>query len=172
MLAGLNSNGITNIIEENQSRDHTENMLQQSPNVLKIKKNKKKQNQIKVIGKNYLNPLKINVGGDPSSAAFFTALTLLTPRAKLKIKHVGLNPRRIGFYNLLKKHGAKIKFSNIKKIPQYPMRRHFHNLVENFQNINEIKKNWILSQEKMNLDNEIKFLKTHQVSLCFLLRNQ
>jgi|TARA_B100001093_G_scaffold514619_1_gene589057 3-phosphoshikimate 1-carboxyvinyltransferase len=116
MLAGLNSNGITNIIEENQSRDHTENMLQQSPNVLKIKKNKKKQNQIKVIGKNYLNPLKINVGGDPSSAAFFTALTLLTPRAKLKIKHVGLNPRRIGFYNLLKKFGGKIKFKNIKKI--------------------------------------------------------
>ena len=55
-------------------------------------------------------------------------------------------------------------FSNIKKIPQYPMRRHFHNLVENFQNINEIKKNWILSQEKMNLDNEIKFLKTHHVN--------
>ena len=29
---------------------------------------------------------------------------------------MGLNPRRIGFYNLLKKHGAKIKFKNIKKI--------------------------------------------------------
>ena len=52
----------------------------------------------------------------PSSAAFFTALTLLTPNASLKIKHVGLNPRRIGFYNLLKKYGAKIKFKNIKKI--------------------------------------------------------
>ena len=61
-------------------------------------------------------PLKINVGGDPSSAAFFTALTLLTPNAYLKIKQVGLNPRRIGFYNILKKNGAKIKFKNIKKI--------------------------------------------------------
>jgi 3-phosphoshikimate 1-carboxyvinyltransferase len=49
-------------------------------------------------------------------SAFFTALTLLVPQAKLKIKHVGLNPRRIGFYNLLKKHGAKIKFKNVKKI--------------------------------------------------------
>ena len=55
-------------------------------------------------------------------------------------------------------------FNNLEKIPQYPMRRHFHNLVENFQNINEIKKNWIISQEKMNLDNRIKFIKTHHVN--------
>ena len=116
ILAGLNANGVTNIIEEKQSRNHTENMLLQSSNVLKIKKNNKKQNHIKIFGKNYLNPLKISVAGDPSSAAFFTALTLLTPQAYLKIKHVGLNPRRIGFYNLLKKHGAKIKFNNVKKI--------------------------------------------------------
>ena len=116
MLAGLNANGVTNIIEVRQSRNHTENMLLQSTSVLKIKKNKKKENHIKIFGKNYLNPLKINVGGDPSSAAFFTALTLLTPHSSLKIKNVGLNSRRIGFYNLLKKHGAKIKFKNIKNI--------------------------------------------------------
>jgi len=116
ILAGLNANGVTNVVEEKQSRNHTENMLLYSPKVLKIKKDNKRQNHIKVFGKNYLGPLKINVGGDPSSAAFFTALTLLTPHAYLKIKHVGLNPRRIGFYNLLKKHGAKIKFKNVKKI--------------------------------------------------------
>jgi len=116
ILAGLNANGITNVIEEKHSRNHTENMLRQSPGVLKIKKNNKGQNNIKVYGKSYLDPLKINVPGDPSSAAFFTALTLLTQDAKLEIKHVGLNPRRIGFYKLLKKHGAKIKFKNIKMI--------------------------------------------------------
>jgi hypothetical protein len=55
-------------------------------------------------------------------------------------------------------------FNNIEKIPQYPMRRHFHNLVKNFQNIDEIKKNWIISQKKMNHDNKIKFLKTHHVN--------
>ena len=116
LLAGLNANGVTNVLEENHSRNHTENMLLQSPNVLKIKNNSKGQNYIKIYGKNYLEPFKINVGGDPSSAAFFTALTLLIPNAHLKIKQVGLNSRRIGFYNLLKKHGAKIRFKNIKKI--------------------------------------------------------
>ena len=116
MLAGLNANGVTNITEEKKSRNHTENLLLKTSKILKIKKNKKKQNLIKVYGKKYLDALKINVGGDPSSAAFFTALTLLTPNANLKIKHVGLNPRRTGFYKLLKKYGAKIKFKNIKKI--------------------------------------------------------
>jgi 3-phosphoshikimate 1-carboxyvinyltransferase len=116
ILAGLNANGVTNVTEGKPSRNHTENMLLQNSNILKIKKNDKGQNLIKVYGKNFLSPLKINVGGDPSSAAFFTALTLLIPNANLKIKHVGLNPRRIGFYKLLKKHGAKIKFKNIKKI--------------------------------------------------------
>jgi len=116
ILAGLNANGTTNVIEEKKSRDHTENMLMRSNNALQIKKNSKGQKHIKIFGKKHLESLKINVGGDPSSAAFFTALTLLVPQAKLKIKHVGLNPRRIGFYNLLKKHGAKIKFKNVKKI--------------------------------------------------------
>ena len=116
ILAGLNANGVTNIVEEKKSRDHTENMLSQSSNIIKIKKNNKRQNNIKVYGKNYLDSLKINIGGDPSSAAFFTALTLLTPNAHLIIKHVGLNPRRVGFYKLLIKHGAKIKFINIKNV--------------------------------------------------------
>ena len=34
-----------------------------------------------------------------SSSAFF-ALTLLNPGSQLKIKNVGLNPTRPGFYNL------------------------------------------------------------------------
>ena len=53
--------------------------------------------------------------GDPSSAAFFAALTLLNKTSTLKIKNVGLNPTRTGFYEILKKQGAKINFKNIKK---------------------------------------------------------
>ncbi len=113
MLAGLNSYGITEIIEDKKSRDHTENMLIKNSKAIKIKKRGK--TLIKIHGKKNLNPINIDVPGDPSSAAFFTALTLLNKDSKLKIKNVGLNPTRIGFYELLKKHGAKIKFKNIKK---------------------------------------------------------
>ncbi len=113
ILAGLNSYGTTEIIEEKRSRNHTENILIKNPQTIKI--NIKKKKIIKIFGKKYLNPINLNVPGDPSSAAFFTALTLLNKDSSLKIKNVGLNPTRIGFYELLKKHGAKIKFKDIKK---------------------------------------------------------
>ena len=113
ILAGLNSYGNTKIIEKHKSRDHTENMLVDNPRIIKIKNKQKKV--ITIIGKKYLNPIKIVVPNDPSSSAFFSALTLLNRNSSLIIKNVGLNPTRIGFYQLLKKHGAKIKFHNLKK---------------------------------------------------------
>ena len=113
ILAGLNSYGITKISEVQKSRNHTENMLLKNNHAIKIKKGKK--NFITVFGKKILNSININVPNDPSSAAFFTALTLLKKNSSLTIKNVGLNPTRTGFYHLLKKSGAKIKFKNLKK---------------------------------------------------------
>ena len=110
ILAGLNSFGTTEINEVKASRDHTEKMLQKNSHAIKIITSPKKI--IKIFGKKYLNPTKITIPGDPSSASFFTALTILNKNSRLLIKKVGLNPTRIGFYELLKKHGAKIKFIN------------------------------------------------------------
>ncbi len=112
IFAGLNSYGNTTIFENKKSRDHTENMLFRNKQAIKFfRKNK----IIKIIGKKYLNQININVPGDPSSAAFFSALTLLNSKSSILIKNVCLNPTRIGFYKLLKKQGAKIRFSNTKK---------------------------------------------------------
>ena len=113
IFAGLNSFGETVIQEKIKSRDHTENMLRNNKKVINIKK--KKIKTIKILGKKYLKPIHVNVPGDPSSAAFFTALTLLNRNSILKIKNVGLNPTRIGFYEILKKQKAKIQFTNIRK---------------------------------------------------------
>ena len=72
------------------------------------------KNRIEISGKK-LKSMKINVPGDPSSAAFFCALTLLKKNSSLKILNVGLNSTRIGFYELLKKCGANIQFKNLRK---------------------------------------------------------
>ena len=112
ILAGLNSYGDTTIIEEERSRDHTENLLRDNSQAIKIKNNKKKI--IVVHGKKNLKPIHTVVPGDPSSAAFFTALTLLNYGSSIKIKNVGLNTTRTGFYQLLKSQGAKINFINLK----------------------------------------------------------
>ena len=113
MLAGINSYGNTIIKETVRSRDHTENLLLENTKLIKIKNNKKRI--IKIFGKNQLNNLNIKISGDPSSAAFFTALTLLNDNSSLVIRNVGLNPTRIGFYEILKKQKAKLKFLNIRK---------------------------------------------------------
>ena len=113
IFAGLNSFANTKIIETKKSRDHTENLLKKNLQAIKIKEGKNKL--IQIFGKKYLDPLKINIPGDPSSAAFFSALTLLNKSSTLKINNVGLNPTRIGFYQLLKKFGAKISFKDLKR---------------------------------------------------------
>ena len=114
IFAGLNSYGETKITENEKSRDHTENMLLGNTKVIQIKKGEEKV--IKIDGKNQLNPISINVPGDPSSAAFFVALTLLNKNSSLVIKDVGLNKTRIGFYEILKKQKAKIKYKNLRKV--------------------------------------------------------
>ncbi len=114
ILAGLNSYGDTEITEKFKSRDHTENMLKINKSAIKISSGNVKK--IKIVGKENLNRFSINVPGDPSSAAFFTALTLLKSNSYLKIKNVGLNPTRTGFYFLLRKSGAKIDFVNVRKV--------------------------------------------------------
>ena len=113
ILAGLNSYGNTEIEEQITSRNHTENLLMNNKQSIQIKKDKKKI--IKITGRKYLNPISINIGGDPSSAAFFTALTIINQNSSLKIKNVGLNPTRTGFYEILKKQKTNLKFINIKK---------------------------------------------------------
>ena len=74
IFAGLNSYGNTEIIEVERSRNHTENMLIKNKQAIKVIDNKKRI--IEVFGKNHLNPIGLSVPGDPSSAAFFVALTL------------------------------------------------------------------------------------------------
>ena len=114
ILAGLNCYGNTILNEKKVSRNHTENLLIKNIKAIKISK-KNKNKKITIFGKKILNPLSLNISGDPSSAAFFVTLALLNKNSSIKIKNVGLNQTRIGFYKILKKNGAKIKFINLKK---------------------------------------------------------
>ena len=54
-------------------------------------------------------------------------------------------------------------FSLLDKIKQFPSDAYFKGLSNNLSNINEIAKHWETAQELINLDNQIKFLKTHHL---------
>ena len=115
LLAGLNTPGTTTIIEKKISRNHTEIFLKKINADIKVKK-LKKGNLILLNGQKNLSNFNYNISSDPSSSAFFIALTLLTPQSKLLIKNVNCNPTRMGFINILKKRmNAKIKVKNLKK---------------------------------------------------------
>ena len=54
---------------------------------------------------------------------------------------------------------------HLNKIDQYPIRKYFEGFVNNYHDIKEVMKYWIVTQDKLNLDNKTKFLKTHH-ALC------
>ena len=55
-------------------------------------------------------------------------------------------------------------FGLLKNIQQFPNKIYFKSLTEKFQDIDELKKFWITAQERINLDNKIKFFKTHHLN--------
>ena len=65
--------------------------------------------------------------------------------------------------SLLFLKNSNFELKNIRLIEQYPQKKHFKDLIKNFYNFGEIKANWISSQEKINLDNNIRFFKTHNM---------
>ena len=70
---------------------------------------------------------------------------------------------RLFISSILFSSDGNANFKDIKKIDQYPRRKYFDSLISNFEDIHEIKKNWITSQDLINLDNKIKILKTHHM---------
>jgi len=55
-------------------------------------------------------------------------------------------------------------FDLLDQIKQFPSKNHFKNFTNDFGNIHEIKKYWVSAQDLINLDNKVKFLKTHHIN--------
>ncbi|WP_435088157.1 sulfotransferase domain-containing protein [Candidatus Pelagibacter bacterium nBUS_29] len=55
-------------------------------------------------------------------------------------------------------------FDLLKRIKQFPDKAHFKNFTNDYGNFHEIKKHWIVAQDLINLDNKVKFLKTHHIN--------
>ena len=69
--------------------------------------------------------------------------------------------------SLIYSNQGKAGLEKLGFIMQYPKRDQFEKLVTNFDDFNQIKKNWINSQNLINLDNKLHIFKTHHI-LCSL----
>ena len=63
---------------------------------------------------------------------------------------------------LINSNDGNFNFDQLKTIKQFPEKKFFKDFVKNFNDFNEIKKNWIVAQEKINLSDKIQIFKTHQ----------
>ena len=113
LLAGLNTPGITSVIEKQKTRDHTERLLEiYGYHIDIIEENKK--TKISITGQESLTSVNIVVPGDPSSAAYPVVAGLICKNSNVTVKNVLMNPTRDGIYTSLKEMGAKIDFTNKK----------------------------------------------------------
>ncbi len=107
LLAGLNTPGITRVIEPVVTRDHSERMLAGFGATLTVEQTNHGR-VISITGEAELKPQHIVVPGDPSSAAFWAVAASIVPGSDLVIANVGMNPTRTGLFAALRLMGADI----------------------------------------------------------------
>ena len=111
ILAALNTDGITKIIENNITRDHTEIMLDYFDADISIQKEKNKK-IIQIKGKKELKSKNIDVPSDLSSCSFFIVAALINKNSHVVMKNININPTRNGILIALEKMGANINYLN------------------------------------------------------------
>ena len=114
LLAGLNTMGITEILEPHTSRNHTENLLDYFGADINFNSTSKGSNKILIKGGSLLMAKEVEVPGDISSASFAIVAAAIVPNSKIKIINVGVNIYRIGILEALEKMGANIKKDNYR----------------------------------------------------------
>jgi len=110
LLAGLNAEGPTTVVEPVLTRDHTELMLESAG--VRVKR---RPTSVTVEPAASLHLGEIDVPGDISSAAPFLAAAALVPGSDITIHDVNLNPRRTGFLDVLERMGAHLAIFNRHK---------------------------------------------------------
>jgi 3-phosphoshikimate 1-carboxyvinyltransferase len=115
LLAGLQAEGITKVVETVPTRDHTERLLRAMGAPI--------DTEVGTRGMGFsvrradLSPLDLMVPGDLSSASVLVAAALGTG-TDLTVHDVGLNPTRCGFLRVLQRMGAELDLSVQTELPE------------------------------------------------------
>ena len=117
LLAGLNAEGSTSVIEHRPTRDHTERMLRAAGASVRTETagtpvtihGELPATRATVEPAERLELGSISVPGDFSSAAFFIVGALLVRGSEVRLEGVGINPGRIGLLGILTRMGAAVE---------------------------------------------------------------
>src|SRR3546814_310795 len=103
LLAGLYADGETVVREPHPTRDYTERMLQAFGYPVAID-----AGRVALRGGGRLRATDVVVQADFSSAAFFIVAACVVPGSELRLRNVGVDPRRMGLLRVLAMMGADI----------------------------------------------------------------
>ncbi|MDY8109662.1 3-phosphoshikimate 1-carboxyvinyltransferase [Fulvimarina sp. 2208YS6-2-32] len=113
LLAGLNTPGVTTVIEPIATRDHTEKMLAGFGAAIDVETKADGVRHIRLEGQGELIGLAdFQVPGDPSSAAFPVVAALIVEGSDVTIETVLMNPTRTGLIETLIEMGGSIEILN------------------------------------------------------------
>jgi 3-phosphoshikimate 1-carboxyvinyltransferase len=111
LLAGVNADGMTTVIEPAPTRDHTELMLAAAGAGVR-----RRPLSVSLEPAARLELGEVEVPGDFSAAAPFLVAATLLSGSELTIHDVGLNPRRTGLLNVLDRMGARVTVYNRRRL--------------------------------------------------------
>jgi 3-phosphoshikimate 1-carboxyvinyltransferase len=111
LLAALNADRRTTVVEPVATRDHTELMLEAAG--ARVRR-RPASASVDPAGRLHLG--EVVVPGDFSSAAPFVVAATVLAGSELTIHDVGLNPRRTGLLDVLERMGARIGVFNRRKL--------------------------------------------------------
>lgn len=108
LLAALQANGTTEVIEKEITRNHTEDMIQQFGGQLRVDGKK-----IWLTGPRTLIGQEVTVPGDISSAAFWLVAGLIVPGSAILLENVGINPTRTGILEVIEQMGGQVTYDTV-----------------------------------------------------------
>lgn len=109
LLAALYADGETAIQEPSPTRDYTERMLAARGARIRFE-----PGSATLKGSQELRACDVVVSADFSSAAFFMVAATLIPGSHLRLRRIGMNPRRTGLLRMLRAMGADIMEENVR----------------------------------------------------------
>jgi len=116
LLAGLNADGPTTVVERVPTRDHTELMLAAAGARIRTR-----DKSVTVEPAATLRLGEVVVPGDFSSAAPLLVAAALIAGSDITVHDLGVNPRRAGLLDVLERMGARISVFNRDRLGREPV---------------------------------------------------
>ncbi len=115
LLAGLQAEGSTTVVEPIATRDHTERLLERAGARVT-----RRPTSVTIERGAALRLPEVEIPGDISSAAPFLVAAAIVPGSSVTVHGVGLNPRRTGLLDVLERMGVRIAIYNRRLIGGEP----------------------------------------------------